>query len=170
MFACREHGHTDTMASSTRRFDLASARAAAAEGRIAEWVGDFLASPGSDNATLAAGLAQRRHWWLGPLPLPVEHLTRLAGPEPSVECPIDPEEWNDDVELMTDELEEGWEPPPLLAQWSRDDEALLLQDGNHRLEALLREGATHAWVIAWFDDPDERDRFVAELAETERSG
>jgi len=157
------------MTSGRRRFDLASARAAAAEGRIAEWVGEFLASPGSDNATLAAGLAQRRHWWLGPLQLPVADLTRLAGPEPSIECPIDPEDWNDEVELMNEELDEGWEPPPLLAQWSPEYQALLVQDGNHRLEALLREGASHAWVIAWFDDPDERDRFVAKLIQTEMS-
>jgi hypothetical protein len=152
-----------------QRFDLASARAAAGEGRIAEWVGEFLASPGSDNATLAAGLAQRRHWWLGPLRLPIDHLTRLAGPELSVECPIDPAEWNDDVDLMTDELDEGWEPPPLLAQWSPEYGALLVQDGNHRLEALQREGASHAWVIAWFDDPNDLDRFLAKILATEDS-
>jgi hypothetical protein len=152
-----------------QRFDLASARAAAGEGRIAEWVGEFLASPGSDNATLAAGLAQRRHSWLGPLQVPIDHLTRLAGPEPSVECPIDPEEWNDDVDLMTDELDEGWEPPPLLAQWSPEHGALLVQDGNHRLEALQREGASHAWVIAWFDDPNDLDRFLAKILESKDS-
>ena len=169
MFAGVRAGHTHTVTSDSRRFNLAAARAAAAQGSIAEWVGDFLASPGSDNATLAAGLAQRRHWWLGPIQLPVEYLTRLAGPEPSAECPIDPEEWNADVELMADELEEGWEPPPLLAEWSAEQQALLLQDGNHRLEALLREGARHAWVIAWFDDPDEHERFVARLLANEPS-
>ena len=42
------------------RFTLASARAAAEEGRTAGWVGDFLASPGSDNEILAAALATEK--------------------------------------------------------------------------------------------------------------
>src|SRR5438045_662770 len=57
-------------ARSNRRFDLASAQAAAAREETALWVGDFLASAGSNNATLAAALAQRRHWWLGPIRVP----------------------------------------------------------------------------------------------------
>lgn len=145
----------------SRRFDLASARAAARDGRVAEWVGDFLASPGSDNATLAAALAQQQHWWLGPVKLPISDLTRLAGPEPAVECHIDPDDWEDDVEAMAEEIDDGWEPPPLLAQWSPHDGALYIHDGSHRHEALEREGATDAWVIVWFDDPRDRDLFRA---------
>jgi hypothetical protein len=146
---------------SARQFDLASARAAADEDRLAEWVGDFLASPGSGNATLAAGLAQREHWWMGPIRVPLDRLTRLAGPEPSIECTIEPVVWESEVDAMGDELDDGWEPPPLLAQWSRADGALLLQDGNHRYEALVREGATDAWVIVYFEDPRERALFDA---------
>ena len=41
------------------KFSLASAKRAADEGRLAEWVVDFLASPGSSNAELAAALAMR---------------------------------------------------------------------------------------------------------------
>ena len=36
---------------------------------------------------------------------------------------------------------------------------LLLQDGNHRYEALVRAGASHAWVLIYFDNPDEREAF-----------
>jgi hypothetical protein len=145
----------------SQRFDLASALIAAHDGRIAEWVGAFLASPGSDNEVLAAALAQRKHWWFGPVQIPVEELARMAGPEPSVECPIERDEWEGDVESMTDELEDGWAPPPLLAEWSASDGVLRLHDGNHRYEALQREGATHAWVIVWFDDPRSRNLFRA---------
>ncbi len=60
---------------------------------------------------------------------------------------------------MGDSIEQGWEPPPLLAQWC--DGALLLHDGNHRYEALVRAGARSAWVLLWFDDPSERDAFAA---------
>jgi FMN phosphatase YigB (HAD superfamily) len=144
-----------------RRFGLASARAAAGSDEdMARWVGDFLASRGSDNATLASGLAQRPHWWAGPLRVRVDDLVRLAGPEgDDVLCPVEPEEWEHDVDDMASHLDDGWEPPPLIAQFDRG--RLLLQDGNHRYEALVRSGEREAWVIVWFDDRAERDRFVA---------
>ena len=95
------------------RFDLSGARRAADEGETARWVGDFLASKGSDNAVLAAALAQRRHWWLGPIELPIDDLIRLAGPEDDALCPIDEDEWETDVRSMEQSVESGWEPPPL---------------------------------------------------------
>ena len=83
-------------------FDLAGARRAAAADETARWVGDFLASDGSDNAILAAALAQRPHWWLGPIELPIDDLVRLAGPEDDALVPIDEQEWESDVRSMED--------------------------------------------------------------------
>lgn len=142
------------------RFDLASARRAAAEGRTAEWVGAFLATEGG-NELLAAALAQDPHWWAGPMWLPLSSLERLAGrDDEDVLCVVDPDEWEGDVAAMEEELESGWEPPPLLAQHERDGR-LLLQDGNHRFEALSRDGAEGAWVLVYFDRPEDRDAFLA---------
>ena len=141
------------------RFTLASAREAADEDRTALWVGDFLSSRGSDNEVLAAALSTRKHWWLGPVQLPIDRLVRLSGPEPDVVVPVEPEVWEDDVEKMEDSLDDGWEPPPLLVEYSDGD--LLVQDGTHRLEALARDGETEVWALVYFDDPAARDRFVA---------
>ena len=146
-----------------RRFDLAGAQRAAAAGESARWVGDFLASAGSDNATLAAALAQRRHWWLGPIELPLDDLVRLAGPEDDALVPIEEHEWEQDVRSMEASVESGWQPPPLLAEYQ--DGRVLLQDGNHRYEALAREGAATAWVLVYFEDPASRDGFVASLTD-----
>jgi hypothetical protein len=140
-----------------RRFSLETAFEAAERDEVALWVGDFLASRGSDNEVLAAALAQKRHWWAGPLRVPVGELERLAGPEDDVLVDIDEEEWEHDVSKMEESVEQGWEPPPLLAEYQ--DGRLLLQDGNHRYEALVRAGETHAWVLVWFDDPAARDAF-----------
>jgi hypothetical protein len=137
---------------------LEAARRAAARGETALWVGDFLASPGSDNAVLAAALAQRRHWWVGPIRVALDDLVRLAGPEDDALVPIDDEEWDDDVSTMEESVEHGWEPPPLLAE--HQDGRLLLQDGNHRYEALVRSGARDAWVLVYFDDEPARDAFA----------
>lgn len=149
-----------------RRFSLESAFAAAEEGdeSLARWVGEFLASRGSDNATLAAGLAQDPHWWTGPLRIPLEELVRLAGPEDDVLCTVEPDEWEDDVGAMEESIEQGWEPPPLLAEHREGQ--LLLQDGNHRYEALVRAEESHAWVLIWFDDPEARAAFCAQRAGT----
>jgi hypothetical protein len=153
------------------RFGLVGASAAADSGdeAIAQWVADFLASRGSDNEILAAALAQERHWWYGPVQLPVERLVRLAGPEDEAVCDVEPEEWEEDVAAMQDDLDDGWEPPPLLAEWH--DDRLLLQDGNHRFEALARAGRTHAWTLVYFPSLDARDRFAARhLEELRLSG
>lgn len=144
----------------TRRFSLASARAAAGEDRTAIWVGDFLASPGSDNAVLAAALAQQKHWWLGPVEVALDSLVRLAGPEDEALVPIAEDEWEGDVGDMEESLEEGWDPPPLLAEYQ--DGRLLLQDGNHRYEALTRAGEANAWVLIYFASEQEREAFVQE--------
>jgi hypothetical protein len=150
-------GH-DPPVDDTRRFSLAGAFAAADDDEaLARWVGDFLASHGSDNAVLAAALAQHRHWWLGPLLVPVAELVRLAGPEDEAVCPIEPEEWEGEVDGMEESLDDGWQPPPLLAE--HDGGRLLLQDGNHRYEAMVRAGETHAWTLVYFDDPGDRDEF-----------
>ena len=126
---------------SSRRFSLETAREAAVGDRLALWVGDFLASRGSDNAALAAGLAQERTWWLGPLRVPLADLVQLAGPEEEdVLIPIEPDEWEHDVEQMEESVEQGWEPPPLILEYQ--DGRLLIQDGNHRFEALQRAEET----------------------------
>jgi hypothetical protein len=145
---------------SDTEYSLATANDAAARGDTAAWVGDFLGSRGSDNEVLAAALALEQHWWLGPLRVPLDDLHRLAGPEDDVECPIDEDEWEDDLDSMESSLDAGWEPPPLLAEY--DDGRLLLQDGNHRYEALQRSGEAEAWVLIYFGDPAERDRFASE--------
>jgi hypothetical protein len=152
------------------RFGLAAASAAAevSDEEIARWVGDFLASRGSDNAILAAALAQAPHWWFGPVELAVTRLERLAGPEEEALVDVDAEEWEDDVDSMQDSIDEGWEPPPLLAEWQ--DGRVLLQDGNHRYEALVRAGAEVAWTLVYFPSLDERDRFAARYQEELRVG
>ena len=69
-----------------------------------------------------------------------DELVRLAGPEDEALSAIEPDEWEGDVDAMQDSLDGGWQPPPLLAEYQ--DGRLLLQDGNHRYEALVRAGET----------------------------
>ena len=143
------------------KFSLASAQRATAEGRLAEWVVDFLSSPGSGNPELAAALAMRGTTYLGPIRFALDRLTPMAGPDgDDVVVPVATEDWESDVEGMEDSIEQGWHPPPLLV--SHQDGNYLLEDGNHRCETMLRTGANYAWVILLFADEVERDRFLKE--------
>jgi len=141
------------------RYSVAAARAAAGRDELGAWVTDFLASPGSDNGELAAGLGGRLRWWLGPVEVPLDELNRLAGPPGDpVLVPVDDDYWRDDVAELGEQVREGWEPPPVIVSY-RDGE-LYLEDGNHRVEGIRRGGADTAWAVIGFEDPDERDRFT----------
>lgn len=140
-------------------FSLASARRAAGEGRLTEWVLDFLTSPGSDNAPLAAALAFSGAVFHGPIRFELDRLTPMAGPdEDQVVVPVAEEDWESDVEEMEHSIEHGWHPPPLLV--SHRDGKYFLEDGNHRYETLRRSGRTHAWAILVFADEAERELFL----------
>jgi hypothetical protein len=126
---------------------------------LAGWVAEFLASPGSDNSVLAEQLTQELGWWVGPVPLPLSELHRLAGPAGDpVLCPVDEDYWDDRVEDMNERAESGWEPPPVIVAYRSGQ--LVLEDGNHRVEGIRRAGRREAWAVVGFESPEERARFT----------
>jgi hypothetical protein len=141
-------------------FSVEAAREAARRDRLGQWVDEFLRSPGSDNAALAELLAERPRYWTGPVLVPLRQLNRLAGPpDHPVLCPVEDDEWRDDVDELADDIEEeGVEPPPMIVSFR--DESLVLEDGNHRVEALRRAGEHEAWAVISFESTDHRDRFT----------
>jgi hypothetical protein len=143
-----------------QEFTPEAARAAARRDELGEWVARFLASPGSDNAELAELLAETPRWWLGPVQVPLGQLNRLAGPPgaPVLETMAE-DEWRDDVDELAADIENDHEPPPVIV--THDDGRLVLEDGNHRVEALRRAGVDEAWAVIGFDTPAARDLFLA---------
>ena len=146
--------------SNGHEYTVESARAAAERDDLGAWVSTFLASPGSDNAALADKLAEQVGCWLGPVEVPINKLNRLAGPpDAPVLCPVDDDYWDDRVDDMEDKVEDGWEPPPVIV--TAQDDQLVLEDGNHRVESMRRAGEKTAWAIIGFGDTEERDAFAA---------
>ncbi len=139
------------------------ARRAAEYDTLDTWVRWFLSSPGSDNADLGDELTRGERWWLGPLLLPIGSLHRLAGPPGDpVLVPMQDEEWSDGVDDMAEKVDdEGWEPAPVVVVYRNDQ--LVLEDGNHRVEALRRAGVEKAWAVVGFDTVDDRDHFTTEV-------
>ena len=151
---------------SEEEVSVSSAQRAADEGRLAQWVGDFLSSQGSSNLELAAALAMKGTIYLGPIRFALDRLTPMAGPDgDEVVVPVAKEDWESDVEGMEHSIEDGWAPPPLLV--SHHDGEYFLEDGNHRCETLRRTGARSAWTILLFPDEVERVRFLKEHEDME---
>lgn len=141
-------------------FSVEAARRAADRDELGAWVARFLASPGSDNAGLAVLLSEQGRSWLGPVQLPLDQLNRLAGPpDAPVLVAVEDHEWRDDVDDLARRIEGGLEPAPVIVSDKGDH--LMVEDGNHRLEALRRAGVTEAWAVVGFDEPEQRDRFIA---------
>lgn len=143
--------------SESDQYSVDAARAAAEQDQLRVWVASFLASPGSDNPELARQLTDECRWWLGPVPVPLDRLHRLAGPagDPVLEV-VEEDEWRDDVDDLAAGIEDGHEPPPVVASYRED--RLVLEDGNHRVEALRRAGVDEAWTVVGFTEAEARDQ------------
>lgn len=143
-------------------YSIASAQQAAARGALDEWVAEFLASDGSDNALLGKKLADEYRYWIGPVQLLIDELHRLGGPadDPAVLVPVEEDDWRDDVQELAEAIDAGTTPPPVVTTHQGDH--LRLEDGNHRVEALRRAGHDRAWSIVGFKDRGTRDSFVHE--------
>jgi hypothetical protein len=145
-------------------FSVEAAQRAAARDELDTWMTEFLASPGSDNPELAEILQGRELWWLGPLLLPIDRLHRLAGPPGHpVLSEVDESWWRDDVEGLGQRISDGWEPPPLVVTYR--DRQLVVEDGNHRVEAIRQAGRDDAWAIVGFEDREMRDRYATSSLE-----
>lgn len=120
---------------------------AAAMGRIDEWVNEFLTSGVGANPPMAIGLRKQRRWWIGPIPVPVNSLTRLCGPEPDMLYRQSLEGWERRVTAIMTGAPEHL--PPLILEYRGPDAPLGMCDGAHRHEALRRLGVSHVWVLIW---------------------
>ena len=61
--------------------------------------------------------------------------------------------WLGPVQLPVDQLQR--------LAGSHQDGKLVLEDGNHRVEGVRRAGKDYVWAVIAFEDPGERNRFVA---------
>lgn len=143
-------------------FSLESARTAARGDDLNTWVAQFLRSPGSDNAALAEELTSPPRAWRGPMQLPIDQLHRLAGPpdEPTLGR-FDGDDL-DTVESMDDSIDDGWEPPPVIVSVRGDQ--LVVEDGNHRIEGLRRNGRTECWALLGAGGAADIDRVEQRLS------
>ena len=133
-------------------FNVEEAIAFSKEGKIEEWVHLFLNSVG-DNPPFSEGLKLMKRYWLGPILMDLDKLNRCCGPEEDIKYVEPVENWERHVTKMQEAIKNGWDMPPLII--NHYDGYLEVSDGNHRHEALKREGIKKFWVILW--DSDDSD-------------
>ena len=124
------------------------ARDAATAGKIDDWVHTFLTSGAwGTNLPMAVGLRKQRRWWIGPILVPLESLTRICGPEPEMAYRTTREAWEARVSAIATAAADPEALPPLILEYR--ESSLALCDGNHRHEALRRRGESSAWALVW---------------------
>lgn len=114
-----------------------------------DWVQKFLNGPGK-HPVLAEGLELQPRWWMGPLMFPLNELERNAGPEENMAFACQPDEWEQRTLAMTESLERGWTPPPLIVEYF--DNSFVIADGNCRYDALLSTDTQFYWIFIWTDN------------------
>jgi thiamine kinase-like enzyme len=117
---------------------------------IEQWVHDYLNSEGNNQA-FSEGLKLQKRYFLKPIPLPLNILTRCCGPEDEMPFQISLKGWNSNIERISKFISEG-NIPPLICEMK---DGLIVNDGNHRYEAYKRNGIDWAYVILWNSQSDE---------------
>lgn len=118
------------------------------QGQLGDWITDYLTNV-DPNPEFVEGISKRKRWWVGPQEIDISFLKRICGPEEGIEHPETKERWDFRINQMLESINFGWIAPPIIVQYTKD--GLLIRDGNHRQEALLRKGVTKYPTVVWFD-------------------
>ncbi len=121
-------------------------------GEIEKWVHLFLNSVGN-NKPFSEGLKLQKRYWIGPILIDLDKLTRCCGPESEMEFYNSRESWEMEISKFQKLIRDGWDMPPLIVQNTQGK--LIVNDGNHRIEAMKRENIQKCWVIIWESDSEE---------------
>ena len=118
------------------------AHAAKENNELENWVHTYLIQEG--NHGLVTALKKETAISIDLIKIPLSLLNRIVGPEP-VEDRETVDTWEERVSGLLLMIQKGYQPPPLIVTdfWK----PMEIVDGNHRHEALQRNGATEYWAI-----------------------
>jgi hypothetical protein len=134
-------------------FSTCSAQQAAAAGQLEPWIYGYLQGGAWANRGLLEGLQKQQRWWLGPMEVELDRLSRCCGPEPGMEYRVPADAWDKRVAALAAGLTDPAARPPLIAMY--DNGELSIRDGNHRHEAMRRRGWRTGWVVIWHNSWEE---------------
>ena len=136
---------------------LTSALEYAKNGRIEEWIHEYLLSDGNNKA-FSDGLSLQKRYYIGPIEFPPSLLCRCCGPEENMRFRVNEGGCERKVLSLMSSISDGKDLPPIMVNFA--DGELTLNDGNHRFEALTQLGVKEYPVIVWITEKDEYQEFV----------
>ena len=139
-----------------KEFSLKDAIERADKGQLEEWIHEFLLGEGS-NEGFSKGLKLTHRYYMYPVKMPLNLFKRCCGPEENMRFRTDTESFEKKVARMQNDIEEGWDVPPLIIGYY--DDTFELNDGNHRFEALVRSGAKEYYTIIWITEKKDYEEF-----------
>lgn len=128
---------------------------------IEKWLQDYLRGEGN-NIGLADGLLLEKRYYVGPVDWNIDALERCCGPESTMKYRTDEKDFNKRINGITERILQGWEMPPLLVSYERNE--FLINDGNHRYEAYKKLNKKIIPVIFWMTKNEDYLDFM-ELTE-----
>lgn len=137
---------------------LQSALQYGAEGRIEDWVHEFLRGAGH-NPFLSYIMSLEKRYFTPPVLVRLETFRRNCGPEEGMKYPTKQAGFEFIVQNMMAAMTFGWDMPPLIIGYEK--EAFDLSDGNHRLEALKRLHLPYYFVIFWASTQEDYEILLA---------
>jgi hypothetical protein len=134
-------------------FDTPSAQRYASEGRIEEWVHQYLTTGSWANPGFSEGLKKQKRWWHGPVEVPLASLARCVGPVPGMEFQVSHEYWYNRTRKMAESLSDPLALPPLIVEYREGE--LSIRDGNTRYGAMKIKDWKTCWVIFWYNSKSD---------------
>ena len=133
---------------------LSLARMYAEDGKIEQWLQDFLRADGKNQA-LAEGLLKEERYYFGLLEIPIALLSDVKSGAPEyLHAENDIQYFFYIVDRMQEGMADGWDTPPLIVEYVYGN--FQVNDGRHRLEAYRQLGAEKVWAVIWTTGEENR--------------
>lgn len=117
------------------------------EGKIDQWMQDFLRADGK-NLALADGLLEEERHYFGLREIPLSLLSDVKSGAPEyLHAANDIQYFFYVVERMKESLADNWDAPPLIVEYVYGK--FKVDDGRHRLETYRQLGVDCVWAAVW---------------------
>lgn len=133
---------------------LSLAKQYAKDGRIDEWMQDFLRADGK-NLALAVGLLLEERHYFGLREIPITLLSDVKSGAPEyLHAENDIQYFFHVVDRMKESLMNNWDAPPLIVEYVYGK--FKVDDGRHRLETYRQLGVKRVWAAVWTTGEENR--------------
>lgn len=143
------------------KYSLDSSLEARKQGKLHQWVLDYLNSEGN-NRNLAKILKEEKYIWSDMFEYPLDKLKRVMGYEKGMKFREARSKWEKRVSYLVKCLEKNESLVPLISTDYWDD--IHLADGAHRFEALKKTGHKKYWTIFYVKNENNKREVLSNIS------